>query len=179
MPSLHLRVRDRALPAHWVLPKAVQTNFAHVRKLFRGRGGGVPEKGETHQHLHADHTVDAPLHDSKSRQRLAVLDAAGHKRVLAVLPERRLPQAVGEGRGKGRVGLHAVDVFYARRVESVELRARPGPEVHDHTVSLGDERGDRSRGLEGNEVVAWERGLRLLVMIWAFLPGEGGWCSVV
>lgn len=147
-PGLLARVRDRALPDHQALPNTIQS---------REQRGGAEE---THHHLRTNHTVDAPLHDAEPRQRLAVLDAAGHERVLAVLPQRQLPQAVVELRGKGRVGLHAVDVGDARGVESVQLGARPGPEVQDHAVGFGDEGGDRGRGLEGDEVVpcGWKVG---------------------
>lgn len=140
-PGLLARVRDRALPARRALPNAIQS---------REEGEG---EEETHHHLHANHTVHAALHDAEPRQRVAVLDTAGHERVLGVLPQGRLPQAVVEFRGKGRVGLHAVDVGDARGVEPVQLGACPGPEVQDHAVGFGDEGGDRGRGLEGDEVV--------------------------
>lgn len=54
MPSLLLRVRNRALPAHGALLNATQ---------FREEREG---EEEAYQHLHADHTIDAPLHDAEA-----------------------------------------------------------------------------------------------------------------
>lgn len=158
IPSLLFWVRDRALPTRCALPKAI-----HFRLHGRQRRNERVKRG-TNQHLHTDNTVYAPLRNAVPRKGLAILDATGHERVLAVLPQRRLPQAVVEGRRKGRVGLHAEDVVDARGVEPVQLGACAGPEVQHCAVSCGNEGGDGGGGLEGYEVVACVRGCQWEVM---------------
>lgn len=68
------------------------------------------------------------------RQRLAVLDAAIDERVLAVLTQRCVPEALGEAGGKERVGLHAVHMGDACAVEIIQLIACSRAKVQDYAV---------------------------------------------